>query len=57
MTLSQNRAEAVKAYLVSKGISEDRISVEGFGEDQPIAENTTAAGRKKNARIEIKLDY
>ena len=56
-TLSQQRADAVKAYLVSKGISEDRISTEGFGEDQPIAENTTATGRKKNARIEIKLDY
>jgi outer membrane protein OmpA-like peptidoglycan-associated protein len=57
MTLSQDRAAAVKAYLVSKGISEDRITTEGFGETMPIADNTTASGRMKNRRIEIKVDY
>jgi len=57
MKLSQDRADAVKAYFVSKGISEDRITSEGFGETMPIADNTTAAGRIKNRRIEIKIDY
>jgi outer membrane protein OmpA-like peptidoglycan-associated protein len=57
MTLSENRAAAVKAYLVSKGISEDRITSEGFGETMPIADNTSAAGRTKNNRVEIKVSY
>lgn len=57
MTLSADRADAVKAWLVSKGISEDRIKAEGFGETMPIADNNTAAGRTKNRRIEIKMDY
>jgi outer membrane protein OmpA-like peptidoglycan-associated protein len=57
MTLSTNRAEAVKAYLVKKGISEDRITTEGFGETMPIADNNTAAGRTKNRRVDIKLMY
>lgn len=57
MQLSEDRAAAVKAYLVSKGISEDRITAEGFGETMPIADNGTAAGRTKNRRIEIKVAY
>ena len=57
MTLSMDRAEAVKAYLISKGISENRITTEGFGETTPIADNNTAAGRMKNRRVEIKVTY
>ena len=57
MTLSTNRAEAVKTYLVNKGISEDRITTEGFGETTPIADNNTATGRTKNRRVEIKVMY
>jgi outer membrane protein OmpA-like peptidoglycan-associated protein len=55
--LSEDRAAAVKAYFVSKGISEDRITSEGFGETRPIAANTTASGRAKNRRVEIKVTY
>ncbi len=57
MTLSQDRADVVKAWLVGKGISEDRIKSEGFGETMPIADNNTAAGRTKNRRIDIKMEY
>ena len=56
MQISQGRAEAVKAYLVSKGISEDRITVEGFGATTPIGDNTTA-GRTKNRRVELEVTY
>ena len=51
--LSDNRAGAVKSYLVSKGISETRLKSAGYGETKPVADNTTAAGRAKNRRTEM----
>jgi OOP family OmpA-OmpF porin len=49
------RAEAVKAYLVSKGIEKNRVYTEGKGEKQPVADNKTAEGRAKNRRVEIEV--
>ena len=51
--LSQNRAESVRAYLIKKGISSDRMDPKGYGEDQPLEDNRTAAGRAKNRRVEF----
>ena len=53
--LSQRRADAVKKYLVDKGIDTARITTRGAGPDQPIADNTTKDGKAKNRRIEFKL--
>lgn len=53
--LSVARSEAVKAYLVSKGIDKSRVYTEGKGEKQPAADNKTADGRAKNRRVEIEL--
>ena len=54
-TLSERRAQAVKNYLVSQGITADRIEIVGYGESQPIADNSTPEGRQLNRRVEIKL--
>ncbi len=51
--LSQARASAIAKYLVGKGIKAKRLVPKGFGEDAPIADNRTAAGRARNRRIEL----
>lgn len=53
--LSVKRSDAVKAYLVSKGIEKNRVYTEGKGEKQPVADNKTGAGRSKNRRVEIEV--
>ena len=53
--LSQRRADAVRDYLIGKGIAADRLSAYGYGEEFPIDTNKTAAGRARNRRVEIKL--
>jgi outer membrane protein OmpA-like peptidoglycan-associated protein len=51
--LSERRAEAVRAYLIAQGVRSSSISAQGFGKAQPIASNTTAAGRQLNRRVEM----
>lgn len=53
--LSVRRAEAVKKHLVSKGIANNRIQIEGKGESQPVADNKTDDGRAKNRRVQIEV--
>jgi OOP family OmpA-OmpF porin len=53
--LSQNRAESVRNFLISNGISPERIVAQGMGEDYPVATNSTAAGRQQNRRVEVTI--
>jgi OmpA-OmpF porin, OOP family len=55
LKLSQSRADAVKKYLVSKGIIGDTITAKGFGESKPLVANDTDANREKNRRVEFKI--
>jgi OOP family OmpA-OmpF porin len=53
--LSLKRANAVKSYLVGKKIDEARLTTEGFGSSQPIADNKTAKGKALNRRVDFKV--
>ena len=57
MILSKNRSEAVKSYLISRGILESRIKVNYFGETKPIADNNIPEGRQKNRRVEFVIVF
>jgi outer membrane protein OmpA-like peptidoglycan-associated protein len=51
--LSQQRADAVRGYLVEQGLADGSVTAQGFGKSMPVADNDTAAGRQKNRRVEI----
>lgn len=53
--LSDKRAESVENYLVTNGVSDNRITTKGYGESQPIADNNTDSGRKQNRRVEVAI--
>ena len=53
MKLSQQRAEAVRNFLISRGVAADRLTAKGYGESQPVADNATEEGRFKNRRVEL----
>ena len=53
--LSEQRADAVRGYLLKKGLKENRMEAKGFGSTKPVADNSTEAGRAKNRRVEIVL--
>jgi OOP family OmpA-OmpF porin len=55
LSLSKARAEAVRAYLVSKGVAADRLNSTGFGEGKPLVANDTPENREKNRRVEFNI--
>jgi len=55
LKLSQDRADAVKAYMVEKGVAAERLDAKGYGETMPVGDNKKAGGRAANRRIEFKL--
>ena len=52
-TLSENRAKAVVAALAAKGIDKSRLTAKGWGQEKPVADNSTDEGKAKNRRVEI----
>ena len=57
MTLSKNRADAVSNYLIAKGVSPTRISSSGYGYSMPVDDNATVAGRTRNRRVELSVEF
>jgi len=55
LDLSRRRAESVSNYLVSRGVSRARLATVGYGEQYPLADNTTPEGRAQNRRVEIRI--
>ena len=55
LKLSQQRAEAIRQYLIKKGIQSARVIAKGYGASQPVADNSTDEGRQKNRRTEVKI--
>ncbi|MDP8988550.1 MAG: OmpA family protein [Acidobacteriota bacterium] len=53
MKLSENRANAVRGYLVSQGLDSGSVTAQGFGKTRPVADNSNAAGRQQNRRVEM----
>ena len=52
--LSEDRANSVRNYLIKKGITTERILAKGYGDTQPVADNSTDAGKQKNRRTEVR---
>lgn len=57
LRLSQRRADAIREYLIEKGVDPNRVFSKGYGETSPIASNDTAEGRKKNRRTEVRIMF
>jgi OmpA-OmpF porin, OOP family len=55
LVLSQKRAESVRAYLVNNGVEPHRVAAKGYGQEQPVASNETAEGRRANRRTEVRI--
>jgi len=55
LTLSQERANTVMKYVISKGVSQNRLTAKGYGASQPIVSNDTEEGRKQNRRTEVRI--
>jgi outer membrane protein OmpA-like peptidoglycan-associated protein len=57
MILSDNRAKAVKDYLINKGVDASRMTSKGYGDTMPVATNKTAAGKTLNRRVEFVVTF
>ena len=57
LQLSKDRAEAVRKYLIGKGVSEARMHSEGYGDTQPLVPNNSAANKAKNRRVEFEVEF